>query len=166
VSPDFGKVEVFARGFRNPWSITFGPDGELFATDSDVDSNPGDEIDHVVQGAHYGHPFVIPHEPGVDAVGFREPILVGERETVFCGLVYATSAALPEEFRNCLYATDFRRNQILRLQLQRSGDTYRVTNVSTFARVPSPVDMTVTPSGEFYVISRRAQKLYRIRVAP
>ena len=50
---DFSGPEVFARGFRNPWSIAFGPDDELFVTDSDVDKNPGDEINHMVAGAHY-----------------------------------------------------------------------------------------------------------------
>ena len=68
---------------------------------------------------------MIPNEAGVEAIGFRDPILVGERETVFLGLVYATSPALPEEYRNCMYVTDFRQNRVLRLQLKRSGDTYQ-----------------------------------------
>jgi hypothetical protein len=160
---DFTGPEVFARGFRNPWSITIGPDEAIFVTDSDVDSNPGDEINHVVADGHYGHPFVIPDEAQVEAVGFREPMYVGERETVFLGIVYATSPALPEAYRNCLYVTDFRRNRVLRLRLERTGDTYRVTDVAPFATVPSPVDLAITPAGEFYVISRRAQKMFRIR---
>ena len=135
----------------------------MFVTDSDVDSNPGDEINHVVAGAHYGHPFVIPNEAGVESVGFREPILVGERETVFLGLVYATSPLLPDAYRNCMYATDFRRNRVVRIQLARSGDSYRVVDVSPFAVIPSPVDMTLAPNGDFYVISRRAKKMFRIR---
>jgi glucose/arabinose dehydrogenase len=164
VSPDFSQTEVFARGFRNPWEIALGPDNELFVTDSDVDSNPGDEINHVIRGAHYGHPFVVPNEAGVEPIGFREPILVGERETVFLGIAYATSPSLPEEYRNCMYVTDFRRDRILRLTLERSGDTFKVTGVHPFASVRSPVDIAVTPAGEFFVISRRSQEVYRIRV--
>jgi glucose/arabinose dehydrogenase len=161
---DFTGPELLARGFRNPWTLALGPDGALFATDSDVDSNPGDEINHVVAGGHYGHPFVVPSEADVDAVGFRDPMYVGERESVFLGLVYATSAALPEAYRDCLYVTDFRRNRVLRMRLERSGDTYRVTEAVPFATIPSPVDLALTPAGEMYVISRRAQKLFRIRL--
>ena len=164
--PDFTHPQVYAKGFRNPWTIAFGPDNELFVTDSDVDRNPGDEINHVVLGEHYGHPFVIPHEVGVEPIGFREPILVGERETVFLGMAYATSDSLPEEYRNCMYVTDFRQDRVLRIRLERSGDTYKVAGIYPFARIPTPVDIAVTPAGEFFVISRRAQKVYRISRKP
>ncbi len=163
VSPDFQQIEVVARGLRNPWSIALGPDQEVFLTDSDVDKNPGDEINHLVPGSHFGHPFIIPGEVGVEPEGFREPILVGERETVFCGIAYSNATKLPETYRNCLYVTDFRQDKVLRLELERTGDTYRVTSVHPFASIPSPVDITVTPDGEFFVISRRAQKVFRIR---
>jgi glucose/arabinose dehydrogenase len=163
VSPDFEQTEVYAEGFRNPWEIALGPDHELFVTDSDVDSNPGDEINHLVRGSHYGHPYVIPAEAGVEPVGFRAPILVGEREAVFCGIAYSNSASLPAKYRNCLYVTDFRQDKVLRLELRRSGDSYQTVAVHPFASVPSPVDITVTPEGEFFVISRRAQKVFRIR---
>lgn len=160
---NFQHPEVFASGFRNPWTIAFGPDGELFATDNDVDSNPGDELNHLIKGEHYGHPFVIPGERGVEAKGFRQPILVAERESVLLGLAYITNESWPPEFRDCLYVTDFRRSRILRLKLQRDGDTYVVSENSPFASIPTPVDMTVTPSGDLYVISRRAKKMFRIR---
>ncbi|MCA9211787.1 MAG: PQQ-dependent sugar dehydrogenase [Planctomycetales bacterium] len=162
-SRDFTNPEVFAKGFRNPWAMAFGPDDALFATDSDVDQNPGDELNHIVQGAHYGHPFVLPNEPDVTSIGFQAPILVGERETVFLGITYATSPNLPADCRNCLYVTDFRQNRVLRVRLEKDGDTYRVTAVDPFASVPSPVDIASTPSGDFFVISRRAQNVYRIR---
>ena len=160
--PDFTNPEVYAKGFRNPWTIAVGPEGELFVTDSDVDKNPGDEINHVVHGEHYGHPYVIPNEAGVEPIGFRDPILVGERETVFLGMAYATSPSLPEEFRNCLYVTDFRQNRVLRIELVRSGDTFKVLGVHPFATVPTPVDLAISSAGEFFVMSRRAQKVYRI----
>ena len=87
---------------------------------------------------------------------------MGERETVFLGMAYATSQSLPDEYRNCMYVTDFRQNRVLRIRLQRSGDTYKVAGVYPFATMPSPVDIAVTPAGEFFLISRRAKKVYRI----
>ena len=163
VSPDFTQTEVFARGFRNPFGLVMGPDDELFVTENDIDESPGDELNHVVQGGHYGHPFVVPNERLVETEGFVDPILVGEHESNFLGMAYATSPSLPEEYRNCIYMADFMQDSILRLKLERSGDTYKVKSVDTFATITTPVDIAVTPSGEFFVISRRTQNVYRIR---
>ncbi len=78
-------------------------------------------------------------------------------------MAYATSQSLPEEYRDCIYIADFMQHAILRLKLEKSGDTYKVTSVDTFASISSPVDIAVTPSGEFFVISRNTQNVYRIR---
>lgn len=163
ISPDFTKTEVFAKGFRNPWGIVIGPDGELFVTDNDIDENPGDELNHVVFGAHYGHPYVVPNEPSVESEGFGDPILVGDMESNYLGIAYSNSPALPEEYRNCLYLTNFMQDTILRLKLTRTGDTYEVTSIDNFATVDSPVDIAITPSGEFFVLSRKTRNVYRIR---
>ncbi|MCA9170489.1 MAG: PQQ-dependent sugar dehydrogenase [Planctomycetales bacterium] len=163
-SPDFTKVDVFARGFRNPFSLEIGPEGELFATDNDVDENPGDELNHVVQDAHYGHPFVIPNERSIIPAGFTEPILIGEAESNYLGMAYATAEALPEKYRNCLYVTDFMQNRIWRLRLERSGDTFKVTEMEPFATLSTPVDIAVGPDGDFFCISRRTENVYRIRL--
>jgi glucose/arabinose dehydrogenase len=163
VNPDFTQPEIFARGFRNPFGIMVGPDNELFITDNDADENPGDELNHLVRGAHYGHPYVVPNESSVETAGFRDPILVGEHEWNFLGMTYATSDALPEAYRDCIYVADFMQHTILRLKLERSGDTYQVTTVDTFASISSPVDIAVTSSGEFFVVSRHTKNVYRIR---
>ncbi|MCA9185580.1 MAG: PQQ-dependent sugar dehydrogenase [Pirellulaceae bacterium] len=163
VNADFSQTEVFARGFRNPFGIAIGPDNEVFLTDNDVDENPGDELNHVALGEHYGHPFVVPHESGVVSEGFRGPIHVGELESNYLGLVYATSAALPAEFRDCFYMADFMQNAIWQVRVARDVDTYKVTDVIRFATVTTPVDIAVTPEGEFFVISRNTQNVYSIR---
>ncbi|MCA9185582.1 MAG: hypothetical protein KDA99_08185, partial [Planctomycetales bacterium] len=53
-------------------------------------------------------------------------------------------------------------HRVLKMKLQRQGDTYRAAAVTVFAHIPSPVDIVSTASGEFYVISRRAKQLYRL----
>lgn len=163
VRPDFSQIEVFAEGFRNPFGIAIGPDGAVFVTDNDIDENPGDELNHVVRDAHYGHPYVVPNER-TDASDFRAPILLGEIESNYLGLVYATSPSLPEKYRNCMYVTDMMEDKIMRLNLERSGDTYRVTGVHPFVSVSSPIDITVAPSGEFFVLSRDEKQVFRIRL--
>lgn len=163
-SADFSAIEVFATGFRNPFGIVLGPTGELFVTDNDVDESPGDELNHVVRGAHYGHPFVVPKEPFVTSSGFAAPILLGEPESNYLGMAYATSPALPEPYRNCIYMVDYMQNRILRLKLERVGETFRVVDTQPFASVSSPVDIAVSPTGDFYCISRRTQNVYWIRL--
>ncbi len=163
ISSDFSKPEVFAKGFRNPFGIVIGPDNQLFVSDNDIDENPGDELNHVVRGAHYGHPYVVPNEPTAAASGFRDPILVGEHEWNFLGMAYATSQSLPEDYRNSIYVADFMQHVVWQMKLEPSTDTYKVTSVDTFAKISSPIDIAVTPSGEFFVISRFTQNVYRIR---
>lgn len=70
---DGAGLRVFARGFRNPFDLAFTPDGELFATDNAADppavEAAVEELNHVVSGAHYGHPFVLGEHvvPGQEA---------------------------------------------------------------------------------------------------
>jgi glucose/arabinose dehydrogenase len=162
ISPDFTRTEVFAKGFRNPFGMLIGPDDELFVTDNDIDENPGDELNHVIQGNHYGHPFVVPNEPGVAASGFCEPIHVGELESNYLGMAYVTSNELPEAYRNCIYLADYMQNRIWRLRLARAGETYRVAAIEPFASLSTPVDVAAGPQGDLFVISRRTQNVYRI----
>ncbi len=49
-----GRPEVYATGFRNPWNVSFGPDGKLWV--ADVGQFRWEEIDVVEKGRHYGWP--------------------------------------------------------------------------------------------------------------
>lgn len=44
---------VYARGFRNPFGLAFGPDGRLFASENGITQ---DELNVIAQGANYGWP--------------------------------------------------------------------------------------------------------------
>lgn len=161
---DFRNPRIFASGFRNPFAMCVGPDGALFAVDNDVNQNPGDELDHLIEGEHYGHPYVTPAEKG-RAPGFRDPVFVGNPESNLVGLAYGASDRLPEKLRGCFFITDRVKGTVLRLRLAREGDSYKVAEESVLARVPEPVDIAIAPDGTFYVTSHHRQVVYRIRPA-
>jgi glucose/arabinose dehydrogenase len=49
-----GRPEIFAWGFRNPWRLSWEPDGARRLLVSDVGYGRYEEIDSVVRGANYG----------------------------------------------------------------------------------------------------------------
>lgn len=165
VSPDFKKTEVFAKGFRNAFGLAINKEGEVFLTDNDVEENPGDELNHVIAGEHYGHPFYYPNHPGKTPIGFRDQILLTKvSQSNWVGMAYTDSAGLPEEFRDCLYIADLSANEILRVRVRPAGDTYEVVEAEPFASIPTPVDIAIADDGTMYVASRYDQKVFRIRL--
>ncbi|MCG8586080.1 MAG: PQQ-dependent sugar dehydrogenase [Pirellulales bacterium] len=159
------ETEIFARGFRNPVGLTVNPDGELFATDNDVEENPGDELNHVVRGGHYGHPYYVPNETGVEQSGFKDPILVSEHpHSNYLGLAYGYAEALPDRYRDVLFLCDLIRGEVLAVRVKSAQGTYEaVEKPELFASVPSPIDVAVAPDGSIYVVSLYDRKLIRIR---
>ncbi|HEY6724671.1 MAG TPA: PQQ-dependent sugar dehydrogenase, partial [Polyangiaceae bacterium] len=103
---DGTDLRVFARGFRNPFDLAFTPDGALFATDNAADppaiEAAVEELNHVVAGAHYGHPFVLGDSV---APGQREralelkpvaPVVKLAPHTSANGILYYTGKQFPE----------------------------------------------------------------------
>jgi glucose/arabinose dehydrogenase len=155
--PGAAEPEVFARGFRNPWALAFGPNGALLATDNDIEENPGDEVNLVRSGLHYGHPFVVPGEAG--GGGFEGP-LINEPNRVLAGLAFVPRGAWPSPFDASLYVSDLLSGDILRLELEETPNGgQRVRSKTKFASAPSPIDLTFS-NGKLYVLSRYHKRLY------
>lgn len=57
IQPHTGVVEVYARGIRNPYDLTFDSSGQFYATDNGVLQGPGDRLVKVDAGGHYGWPY-------------------------------------------------------------------------------------------------------------
>jgi glucose/arabinose dehydrogenase len=159
------RPEVFARGMRNPFDCAVGPEDELFCTDNDVGYSGFDELNHVVAGGHYGHPYVDPYKnpEGIHPKGTIGPIWA-QKQTSLQGLTYATSPRLPEPYRNCLYVAAYPSGEIYRIRLRREGSTFRA-EADVFANVPHALDVTVDMNGTFYVSSNQTRKIFRIRPA-
>ncbi len=162
VSPDFQKIDVFVRGLRNPFAIICTADGHLLLTDNDVDENPGDELLQLRQGAHYGHPYVLPKQNDRRNDGFAKPLWISEGESNVQGFAHCDAATLPPRYRGGLFVADLLQERVLYFGLDTSGESIRVTHVQPLAVIPSPLDVAATPEGDLYVISRNSRKVYRI----
>jgi hypothetical protein len=160
-SADFQTIHVFAKGLRNPFGLAIGPDDSVFVTDNDVRSNAGDEINHVREGMHFGHPWAVGKSgagtTSSGSTGFADAIYLASPESNLCGIAYSGSDAFPETCRNCLFVASRPDDEILMMRLAKQGTTWTVAETVRFAKVLTPV--------ELFVLSRVYKKLYRIRAA-
>jgi mono/diheme cytochrome c family protein len=60
-----GHITPIAHALRYPTGLAFDGEGRLFATDNQGDQNPFNELNHIVEGRHYGVPSL--HEEIGDA---------------------------------------------------------------------------------------------------
>jgi hypothetical protein len=59
LTPDGDNLEVFARGLRNVYGLTFDDRGDLWGVDNDGETPSGwraEEVLHIRQGRNYGYP--------------------------------------------------------------------------------------------------------------
>ncbi len=79
------KVEILARGLRNPYGFAWDAAGNLFTVTNGPDANAPEEMDHIVAGRHYGFPYQFsdwpvlpkpyPHTPDApDGLKFSLPV--------------------------------------------------------------------------------------------
>jgi glucose/arabinose dehydrogenase len=78
------KIEIFARGLRNPYGFCWDPAGRMLATDNGPDADAPEELNLIERGKHYGFPFKFsdwpnkpyPHTPDPPAgQEFTPPII-------------------------------------------------------------------------------------------
>lgn len=55
--------EIYARGFRNPYSFSWDSTGRLFASENGPDKDIATELNLVEQGKHYGFPYAFADLP-------------------------------------------------------------------------------------------------------
>ena len=158
---DGTELRVFARGLRNPFDLVIGPDGELFCTDNDIGFGESEELNHVMDGGHYGHPYIKGNQQHPKE--FNSPIWVYGRSTLQ-GITYAPSKNLPKKYRNCLYVVSHGSGEIHRVRLHRQGQTYRA-EVLPFARIPEALDIAVSKEGEFFISCYENRKIYKLTYA-
>lgn len=125
------QIEVFARGLRNAYGFCWDDTGRMIATENGPNRDPPEELNHIVQGRHYGFPWVFsdwaknPYAHIGDApkgISFTPPIVNygpaggGSRDEPLstfdphsspAGIVFLAGAPFPPEHRGAFLVPRF-----------------------------------------------------------
>lgn len=163
--------QLFAGGMRNAYDIAFGPEGELFTFDSDMEWDLGlpwyrpTRVLHVVSGGEYGWRSGSGKWPEhwLDAL----PAIADVGEGSPTGLEFGTGSHFPSPYRDALFIADWTFGRILAVGLEPDGASFRAS-VEPFIEGPGlcVTDLEFGPDGALYFITggRGTQSgLYRVR---
>ncbi|MCS7016716.1 MAG: HEAT repeat domain-containing protein, partial [Gemmatales bacterium] len=172
------QVQVVAHGFRNPYDFDFGPAGEMFTYDSDVERTfllpwyVPTRIYHIAWSAHHGWRL-----PGYLRSWARCDDYLDNVEMLWAigrgsptGVVVYRHRQFPQKYHEGLFVADWTFGRIYFVPLIPEGATFRgqaevflePTGLEGFA----PTDLAVGKDGELFVCigGRRTRgAVYRIR---
>ena len=139
--PETMELDVFVRGFVNPWGTHFDRFGQAFGTDG-----AGYEgINYLVPGAAY-----------LTAVGVPR-LLTGltPGSPKHCGLEIVSGRGLPDDWQGSLVTNDFRANRVCRFVVSDDGSGFAAREQAEVikTRHPAfrPIDVKMGPDGAIYV---------------
>lgn len=170
--PDGKQLELISIGFRNQYDIAFGPDGDLFTFDADMEWDIGlpwyrpTRVCHVTDGSEFGWrsgngkwPDYFPDSlPPVLEIGPASPT----------GVTFGTGAAFPEKYQRALYVADWSYGVIYAVHLRKQGASFSAER-EMLVNAPglAVTDMVVNPQdGSLYFLigGRKSRSaLFRIR---
>ncbi|MEZ5302165.1 MAG: DUF6807 family protein [Verrucomicrobiales bacterium] len=109
-APAERRLEIVARGFRNPWDIAFDAGFNWLGTDND--QTGGDRIFMPFRGAHFGwsHPWA-PHWTGENnppTTPCSGPIIEGS----YTGIAFCDSPHFPDSARGTWFVADWMRRAL------------------------------------------------------
>ena len=119
--PDGTELEIFSRGVRNILDVAMNAEDEMFTYDNTDEHNWMGRLTHMVEKGSYGYPHdFIPRRPYT--LWMMHDFGGGAATGVEC----YTEDALPPEYRGNLFLADFGKRQVLRVQTEREGASWRV----------------------------------------
>lgn len=169
--PDGERFELVAVGLRNAYDLAFGPTGELFTFDSDMEWDVGlpwyraTRVLHVVSGADFGWRRGSGKWPDHYADSLPPVVEAGLGSPT--GVLFAQGEGFAPEHRGALLLADWAYGRVLAVQLEPSGAGYTGRVEPFLAGAPFPVcDLALGPDGALYLVTggrRTRSGLYRVR---
>ncbi len=141
--PDTGRLEVWARGFINPWGHRFDDWGQEFATDG---AN-GEGVTYVFPGAAF------PTAVGTDDI--LHGLSPGQPK--HCGLAILDDPAIPEAWRGRFVTCDFRGHRVNTFEVNDAPDgsgyvaRQKADLLGSDHVAFRPIDAHVGPDGAVYI---------------
>lgn len=165
--------ELVAVGFRNPVDLAFGPQGEAFTYDADMEWDMGmpwyrpTRVNHVVSGADFGW------RSGSWKWGVWYPDSLGSVVDIGpgspCGVLWSESLAFPQPWRSSLFLLDWTFGTMYACALSPDGASWSGDPVVFLTGSPLPlVDAVAGPDGAMYVVTggrRLPSAIERVRWA-
>jgi putative heme-binding domain-containing protein len=143
--PETEQLEVFARGWVNPWGHQFDRWGQSFVTDGAGDQG----ISYLIPGATQGQTFYPAPVPPRLLQGLTP------HSPKYCGHEILSGRHLPEDWRGNILANDFRSHRVCRFVLREEGSGYSVQEKAELIRTNHPgfrpVDVKMGPDGAIYI---------------
>jgi putative heme-binding domain-containing protein len=144
--PDGTELEVYCTGVRNILDVAMTDEDEIFTYDNTDENHWMGRVTHMVDGGFYGYPFdFIPQRP------YTLWMMADYGAGAATGATCNTDDALPPEYKNNLFLADFGQRNIRRVQIERSGATFRaVRDENLFINPPAdfrPVGIAFSDDG-------------------
>jgi len=139
--PTTGQLEVFCKGFINPWGHVFDQYGESFVTDGAF-----------FEGINYAFPdAVFVASPGAER--WLKGMNPGSPK--HCGLEILSGTHVPPSWQGDLVTNDFRGHRVCRFTVRPNGSGYesrQQPEVITSSHVAfRPIDARMGPDGALYI---------------
>ncbi len=153
-----GFVQLYAGGLRNVYDIAFNASGDLFAHDSDMESDMGanwyrpTQLYHVTPGAELGWRSGWSKWPSYYADAL--PALTETGRGSPTGGVFYNHFAFPARYHNAMFLADWSEGRILAVRMKHKGGSYTSTTETFLQGQPLNVtDVEVGPDGGLYFIT-------------
>jgi putative membrane-bound dehydrogenase-like protein len=154
---DGGKnLEIVARGFRNPWDITFDSGFNWIGTDND--QTTGDRVFMPFFGAHFGWNHAWSSHWGIDPHGPTAPVSGPLFEGSGTGVVFCQSPQFPPKYRGAFLVNDWLLKTTYLWRPQWDGAMLRPAGggftpfIEGGSSLFRPTDMEFGPDGALWVL--------------
>jgi hypothetical protein len=159
--PDTGAVDVYARGFRNPYDIAWDANGQLWATDNTPDFDPPERLHRVVPGGEHGYPWYecdvcFSPPPGVTVI---PPLVTFTPSSAPAGMTVYLANQFPGYYNSMfvtLWSAFFGAQKVMHVG---AGGSAPLNFATGFA---APIDVTVGPDGDLYVADWATGIIFKI----
>ncbi|HEY3367311.1 MAG TPA: PQQ-dependent sugar dehydrogenase [Symbiobacteriaceae bacterium] len=168
MNPDGTGLEVFARGFRNPYGIAFDPAGHLWVTDNGADKPAtSDELNLVEPGGDYGFPDLFEMPPAGSPT--KAPVVLFGEHNSTDGLAFYSASQFAEAYRGGLFVAEWGSSfddttgrAVGFVRLPRGGAAGRASVEPFVTGLTRPLDVTVGPAGDVWVADFVPGIVYRV----